>query len=287
MLIVSFCILSNLGQAQEQTDNPNGQASQQQATPQVFPIPLPIEIIESQSASDTNERRAKESEQREIDDLAAQQGMNSATQAMNEATQDMRDYTFYSTLLVAAGTVLLIYTLLLTRQANKAAQETVAITRRIGEAQTRAYVWADQPEFIFGKESGDDPLKVRFVWRNSGSSPAKNCRSFATGGLCHPEKFGEMHDAFEIFNVFRHDIDPFSIPPNNGEMGNMINNFDARQIEQFKSGKMNIYLRAGIVFEDVFDTRLRVDSCLVCRITKEGEIETKLHTFYNIPQREV
>ncbi|KAA0920608.1 hypothetical protein FLO80_00010 [Aquicoccus porphyridii] len=123
MLIVAIGLIAvtGLGQAQEQTEGTKGQASQQQGPTQALPLSIPVNIVEDQAAADARKRREEEARQREIADLAAQQGMNAATQSIDAATQDMRDYALYSTLLVALGTGLLFYTLWLTRQANRAA----------------------------------------------------------------------------------------------------------------------------------------------------------------------
>ena len=84
-------------------------------------MPLPIEIVESQAAAEARERHEAEARQRDIADLAAQQGMNAATQAMNAATQRMAEYAFWSTFLVAVGTAAVVWSLILMRQANGAA----------------------------------------------------------------------------------------------------------------------------------------------------------------------
>jgi hypothetical protein len=124
-----------LGQAQEQAQGARGEtpAQQQPATPARSPIP--VEIIGRQEAAEAREHSEAEAEQREIEDLIAQQGMNAATEAMNQATQRMAKYAFWSTVFVGVGTVLLILTLSLTRQANKAARGAVSVTREIGKKQ--------------------------------------------------------------------------------------------------------------------------------------------------------
>lgn len=110
-----------LGQAQEQAQSPGGQIESQQAPTDTSQFSIPVEIIENQAAAEARERREKEAEQREIDDLIAQEGMNAATQSIEAATRDMRDYALYSTIIVGIGTVLLVGTLWLTWQANRAA----------------------------------------------------------------------------------------------------------------------------------------------------------------------
>lgn len=144
----------------------SGQSQEQPA--KSYPFLFPVEIVEDQATTDAREGREEEARQREIEDLAAQQGMNSATQAMNAATQRMANYAFWSTIFVAVGTLLLFYTLWLTRQANKSAQKAVDVTQRIGEAQVRAYL-----EFTDAKSiAGYHMLRIRCQLVNIGQSPA-------------------------------------------------------------------------------------------------------------------
>lgn len=102
------------GQAEEKAKTEQWEANQQESPPQTLPIPLPVHIVEDQAAADARERREEEARNREIADVAAQQGMDASTRAMNAATQDMREYAFYSTIFVGVGTCLLFVTLGLT-----------------------------------------------------------------------------------------------------------------------------------------------------------------------------
>ena len=135
--VVGLTLLPVLGQTQEQEDDGEyGSANKQNATEQLS-FSIPIQIIEDDESAKSREAREDEAEQREINDLIAQQGMNSATQAMNDATQRMAQYALWSTLIVAFGTLLLLWTLCLTRGATKAALEAVDATREIGSDQSR------------------------------------------------------------------------------------------------------------------------------------------------------
>ncbi len=140
ILALGLNVACGLGQAQEQTDGGESAAPTQEQPPPSLPLPFPVEIVEDYESAEARKRREAEAVQREKDDLVAQQGMNSATQAMNDATQKTAFYSLLSTLLVAIGTALLIWTLFLTRQANKAARDAVVITQKVGERQVRAYV---------------------------------------------------------------------------------------------------------------------------------------------------
>lgn len=174
---VGLIVLCSSGQAQDQSDQTNGSANQQQAPSDNSFTPIPIYVIEDQATADARERHEEEARQREISDLIAQEGMNAATQAMNEATQRMADYAWWSTFLVGIGTALLFVTLWLTRQANVAAQLAVRETRRIGEAQVRAYVaWHSCEVATVVSENHGATEIVQFAFRpqiqNTGQSPA-------------------------------------------------------------------------------------------------------------------
>lgn len=173
IIAVAFGLaLATSGQAQEQTDSPGGQADQEHGpiTPDI-PRPFPVQIVEDDSATDARQRSEEEARQREISDLAAQEGMNAATQAMNGATQRMAEYAFWSTVFVAIGTVLLVITLVLTWMANRSAQTAVTVTREIGRKQVRAYVLISEIDL------SELPKRQTAVIANVGSSPAMKFRT--------------------------------------------------------------------------------------------------------------
>jgi hypothetical protein len=170
---IGLAFSATLLHAQEEAQGGSSGTGQEHEPAQILPIPLPVQIIEDDKSTEARERREAESRQREIDDLEAQQGMNLATQAMNEATQSMKKAAWVSTALVGLGTFLLIWTLRLTRQANKAAQEAVEVTRRVGEAQTVAYPSIDALDFELGERLADPyrPI-INLRIKNAGNTPA-------------------------------------------------------------------------------------------------------------------
>jgi hypothetical protein len=91
----------------------------------------------------------------------------------------MRDYALYSTIAVWVGTVLLFYTLWLTRQANRAAQDAVDVTRSMGEAQLRAYISFGGLRMISHREDGSlDKIfwRLHFSIKNTGATPARDVK---------------------------------------------------------------------------------------------------------------
>jgi hypothetical protein len=165
--------LADVGNGQEDQTSDGTQSAQtgaQQAEP-LLPS-IGIRIIESDEQAGARQATEERAEQRELDDLAAQQGMN-------EATQKMALYALLQTILIAIGTCALIYTLHLTRQANRAAQSGVAVTRYIGKVQSEAYLAVSDLSIGGGAEhniyretveTGFAIIGASFV--NTGQSPA-------------------------------------------------------------------------------------------------------------------
>lgn len=140
MPVRSWCLAVALGlaatslQAQEQAGRPGYPPPIQQEAPE--PYGFPVRIIEDKEASEAAQRREDEAAEREKQDLVAQQSMDAAAHSAKFAA-------WASAFFVAIGTGLLVWTLSLTRQANRSAQEAVVVTREIGEAQVRAYLTVD------------------------------------------------------------------------------------------------------------------------------------------------
>jgi hypothetical protein len=170
--------VATLGQAQEQAETADSDPAEEQSPAQTLPVPLPVLVIEDDERAASRHRREEVADQREEDNLLAQQAISAATQSMDEANQRMARYSAISAGLVALGTMLLLWTLYLTRQANKAAQDAVTVTQRIGEAQVRAYlsvVPLGVKEITVG---GWAEIKFKII--NTGQSPAYHVRYEAT-----------------------------------------------------------------------------------------------------------
>lgn len=157
---------------QAQVDEPEtaGQTGQQDRPAETLPLPLPVDIIEDEAEAKARQAAQERAEQREIDDLAAQQGMDQATQRMVDLSEKQ-------TWLIAIGTFLLFTTLLLTLQANraairaaKAAERSVDVTQDIGQRQIRAYVTVWDVH-IHNFRKGGHPF-IRYVIDNRGQTPA-------------------------------------------------------------------------------------------------------------------
>jgi hypothetical protein len=262
-------VLPYSGQAQEEAQGEQGETATQQQPAQTLPIPLPVDIIEDEAAAEARKHREAEARQNEEDDLVAQQGMNRATQAMNEATQRMALYSLISTGLVALGTALLIVTLWLTRQANRAAQTAVDVTRDIGQRQIRAYVVVDTAidwqEAYFGRVDNITGYNFTIKWKNCGMTPARRChcrtslevfdgvipRDFAYPDKAAPDITETNH--FGPGQTFASRVGGLSVP-------------DAIAVER---GKKHVYVWSWVEYDDIFgNTRRRTEVCFDFRISE-------------------
>ena len=160
--------------AQEQIQGSHGESRDNNEKAEAPTFGFPVKIIEDYEASRARESREAESNQREKDDLIAQQRMADATVAMDKATQSMKNASWWSFGAVAVGTVLLIWTLWLTRKANAAAMAGVVVTQEVGRKQLRAYLFpasvkvdTSNPELVADIEIhnfGHTPAKDAVIW---------------------------------------------------------------------------------------------------------------------------
>lgn len=152
------------------------------------PFSIPVRIIEDKESTEASQPGEQDSRDLQKRDLIAQEGMNRATQSIEDATWLMLWATIASVFFVAIGTFLLVWTLRLTREANKAARDAVEVTREIGEAQVRAYVNVERAEVTGLAPNGRLRFYVNF--KNTGATPAKNFQirsmvGFKPGSIKH------------------------------------------------------------------------------------------------------
>lgn len=280
-IALGLIFFSASGQAQEQTDGSQREAEQSNESSNRASFAIPVDIIKDQAETEATERREKEADQREIEDLIAQQSMDASARAMNSATQDMRDYALYSTFLVGAGTILLIVTLWLTRQANVAAQRSIEVTREIGEAQTRAYILAKQPEFIFETVEGQETCDVQFVWANKGNTPASKLRVSNNTSLV-PKGFRAPLSLSALMLNTR-DIESF-IPPDGDAFG-LTKTLSPDEVVRWKTGDRDLLVFGKVAFNDVFSKRLVVRACIICEYRADDDIRATVYPHHNEQQR--
>ncbi len=264
VVAIGIALFTHSGQAQDQANDPQGEPKAKEQSASQLPIPIPVQIIKDDETASARERHEEESRQNQKADLAAQQGMNAATQAMNEATQRMAFYALWSTGFVGVGTCLLIWTLWLTRQANKAAQSVISVTRDIGEAQSRAYLAARAGKIRLDTSTGGVNFTVEVF--NFGNSPATDIKFYGLWGLGPrdldfprkdilrpPKKISEI--PVSLFRELRGYISVGTLEP---EFSNIID------------GNVYFFVAGVLTYRDVFNKRQRI------KIAVSGHTEDSL-----------
>jgi hypothetical protein len=249
-------VLSTSLKAQDEAQSGEDGASGQQQPAQVLPIPIPVQIVEDDEIVSYRERREAENEQREIDGLNAQKGINTATQAMNEATQSMKNAAWLSFGAVALGTVALVYTLLLTRQANISAIGAISVTRDIGQAQTRSYLYVDTINATFD----DGVIKGEVRIANSGTSPALSVKA-ATFWFCSNQGFDDQWVDISSLDGFG-DMHPKAIswrPFRTDKEGDPEKYLEVAHIKEIVQGNTGFWLSGRVEYDDVFKRKWRLD----------------------------
>jgi len=266
IIAIAFGLAATLGQAQQHPENPEGEPGQYEQPAQSLPIPVPVELVEDDTATEARQRHEEEARQREIEDLIAQQGMNAATQAMNAATQDMRNYAFYSTIFVFFGTLAVGFTLYLMVQANRAAMSAVASER----------AWIGRGSLESGQVNNlvtDDGIENGYVFsvgvRNFGRSPAIGVATFCDHLVSETEP-GEI--AFTP--NFSGDDSSTVVPPGEGVANRII--LGQKDTELLHSRTHALYIFYACKYLDVFtgverNTRFSIKATYFCEEhTKDG-----------------
>ena len=170
LAIIALGLTLLLG-GQAEPDQPEASAGEAATQEQWPPLPLPVQVVEEEAKKEARERIEQDARKREIDDLAAQRGMNEASQRMADAAE-------VQTWIVGFGMALVLATLIVTVLANKAAFKMIRVTEDTARRQLRAYVVIDKVEirsFEVGK-----PLDIHISMKNCGQTPASDYRGWYT-----------------------------------------------------------------------------------------------------------
>ena len=141
------------GQPQEHQKTPLG--SEDEKGPSLPPMVL-VEIVE-------DEARANAADAAKAEELAVQK-------SMYEQAERMADFTVTQTVLTGIGALLVLGSLFLAWQANRAAVNAVSVTQRIGNRQLRAYVGFLGVDTI---QLSDKGLRFQPKWKNYGQTRAR------------------------------------------------------------------------------------------------------------------
>lgn len=138
------------------------------------PPSVPVIVIETPEQAVTRDAAEKKSQEHDAKDLEAQINAANASDRGATAAEWQIVPTWLGAVLSFVGTCLILWTLLLTRQANQ-------ISREIGEAQVRAYLSIETPRLIgdVGLPDGSSRIRGGCNVKNIGNSPAKEFISTA------------------------------------------------------------------------------------------------------------
>lgn len=276
--------------AQQDTQEPATPVNEGQGVPEKAPIPesdsgesadgeqappadAPPTVATAESKPSTEPPcgpRCQDAEKREAADLVAQQ-------RMAESTEDIVTVTQWQLWVGAAGIALLLFTLKLTRDANraavraaKAAESAVKVTEISAERQSRAYIAIGQP--IWKTLMAEDLKKINgfsysILWENCGTTPARRCRSHA-----YQESFdGRIPDDFDYPDK---PVDRVSEKSHIGPKKDYqsivgVSVADAQAAER---GEKHIFVWGWIEYDDIFPgtPRHRTEVCVELIISNGG-----------------
>lgn len=195
------------------------------------------------------------------------------------------------TILTLIGIILLFQTLVYTRrtldearETAKAANKTIKVTRKIGEAQTRGYLSIIDKFTDISKTDEGANFNVRISWKNMGLSPVVNCeisthveRVFDYDYGTPIKKFTDIKDNAKL--GIR------SLMPNEIKIVTVEND-----IVKFTEWEMNLWKSRGLcimgyslaIYEDAFGKSHLVENCNEFIISKDGtNIIYKVYPYHN------
>lgn len=181
------------------TPTPKEQANQRARNDWDQPAPVRVEVVESAGQAIANEAREAKSDHHDAEDLKAQ--IRAA-----QAAEDQVFPAWLAAILSFIGSLLIVWTLVETRRANRISRETMF-------RQLRAYVTVEGAEKTWDHLGGEDDgyQVVRITLHNSGATPAINMTishlrtEVHDGQLCQVTKSRNLPDiggqAKQIINL--------------------------------------------------------------------------------------
>lgn len=152
---------------EDTTDQPN---TDQRGTPQ---FPLQVRIVEDPDEAESGRRREANSDQREQDDLIEQRRSADAATRSADSAEWQEYLSAWQIILAGVGTAAFLYSLGLTRQANAAALEGVAIAQRSLVASQRPWLSVSVSLISDLKIKNEEGrISILFEVKNHGTSPA-------------------------------------------------------------------------------------------------------------------
>lgn len=164
----------------------------------------------------------------------------------------MAIFSIVATILSAWAVVLLKETLHATREAVRAADDTVAEQRRIGEAQTRAYISVKDVDLTVGiQQYTGEPVcvVVRIILGNTGETPA-TCTTW--GWIIKPYSRTVPEEEPEIIHEFTEDL-PHLYVRGEGELVELpLTTLPLEAIEAARLGRCRLFSLGYMKYRDVF-----------------------------------
>ena len=148
------------GEAPPQEED-GGKGAEGEKPPPADPLPAPLPVETEISAEPACGPRCEAAQQREKEDLVAQQ-------RMADSTRDVVVVTEWQLYVGGVGIALLVLTLVLTVRATNAAVEANRIARKSAERQLRAYVGLKDARITMNDEG---ELSYRVRYKNYGQTP--------------------------------------------------------------------------------------------------------------------
>ncbi len=245
IIAIFVLIFAPLGQAQENAQSPEASTEDTQEAENASPSPLPV-ILKSDEEQQPGQSVKDEAEQRQIDDLAAQQSMDAAAHRT-------ANYAFWQTWIVGLGTIALFYTLWLMQRANSVAMKAVEINRKMFEAEYRPHVLLDNTMEIMdahlknsvlpnGKLASGHYWRIQIGFFNHGNSTCALDKIECGWGSFDYAEFVDGVDMWSRGNSSAH------INPPKSRCGSIYVFVSDKELESMKQGRARTVVSYNVVY---------------------------------------
>jgi hypothetical protein len=268
VILLGFVSLA-LSQGAEQPDPPDAQADQSQPA-QETPATDPTVASEPPASADRDTKPCDNPQTREERDLCQQWRMAEGTEqlaALAARQNEIANRQFWGTAFEIGLIIIAIFVAgwaaIQARNAVIATKETADFTREIGQRQLRAYVvfgssiWTEVKQPKTGKTLG---YSVAIIWRNSGMTPARRCRTRVSAG--------DAKD--DLPKDFAFSDKPLGASPQtekshigpNGEARNVVG-FTLDKVQAAQRREIKLLVWGWIEYDDIFEDtpRRRTEIC--------------------------
>lgn len=160
------------------------------------------------------------------------------------------------------GMILSAFGVFLVWRTFNATSDANRISRRVGEAQIRAYLTVENVRFEWiDSHDANFPYRIEptVVWKNTGQSPANRVRMQHSYKMMEKEDFGKPVPDFENqLSEFTLGNTGISGGKSKLNSGSVISEFD---VSLWLANRVHLVIYAIAAFEDVFERTWKVESC--------------------------